>query len=256
MGLFSNNKKPCPLCGSPTPRLLATKVEDMPLCKECAGKIDLPDGALDRMTLAQLEQYMAFYEENAALRETFSEDYRYGFGLLQLEFLGFHTGGILLEALFGQFDLQFLVLDLLGNGIELAVVAHVVLLLLVIADENLGLVDLALALLGERVQLLDFGIDVVDPGFQAGHLVFEILNLERQFTFHLVDFVDPAVDLLQFIECDDLLLHRIVNVGSFLLCCHIMYVYSLDLNQIVHRIARAFTLANRKGNQIFRQNIK
>lgn len=82
MGLFSNNKKPCPLCGSPTPRLLATKVEDMPLCKECAGKIDLPDGALDRMTLAQLEQYMAFYEENAALRETFSEDYRYGFGLL------------------------------------------------------------------------------------------------------------------------------------------------------------------------------
>ena len=37
MGLFSNNKKPCPLCGSPTPRLLATKVEDMPLCKECAG---------------------------------------------------------------------------------------------------------------------------------------------------------------------------------------------------------------------------
>ena len=68
MGLFSNNKKPCPLCGSPTPRLLATKVEDMPLCKECAGKIDLPDGALDRMTLAQLEQYMAFYEENAALR--------------------------------------------------------------------------------------------------------------------------------------------------------------------------------------------
>ena len=66
MGLFSNSKKPCPLCGSPTPRLLATKVEDMPLCKECAGKIDLPDGALDRMTLAQLEQYMAFYEENAA----------------------------------------------------------------------------------------------------------------------------------------------------------------------------------------------
>lgn len=82
MGLFSNNKKPCPLCGNPTPRLLATKVEDMPLCKECAGKIDLPDGVLDRMNLAQLEQYMAFYEENAALRETFSEDYRFGFGLL------------------------------------------------------------------------------------------------------------------------------------------------------------------------------
>ena len=44
MGLFSNNKKLCPICGSPTPRLLPTKVEDMPLCKECAGKVDLPDG--------------------------------------------------------------------------------------------------------------------------------------------------------------------------------------------------------------------
>lgn len=27
MGLFSNNKKLCPICGSPTPRLLPTKVE-------------------------------------------------------------------------------------------------------------------------------------------------------------------------------------------------------------------------------------
>ncbi len=38
MGLFSNNKKLCPLCGAPTPRLLSTKVEGMPLCKECAAK--------------------------------------------------------------------------------------------------------------------------------------------------------------------------------------------------------------------------
>ena len=33
MGLFSNNKKLCPICGSPTPRLLATVVDDQPLCK-------------------------------------------------------------------------------------------------------------------------------------------------------------------------------------------------------------------------------
>ena len=32
MGLFSNNnKKLCPICGNPTPRLLATKVENMPI---------------------------------------------------------------------------------------------------------------------------------------------------------------------------------------------------------------------------------
>ena len=46
MGLFSSNKKVCPLCGNPTPRLLALKVEDTPLCKECERKIDLPQGAI------------------------------------------------------------------------------------------------------------------------------------------------------------------------------------------------------------------
>lgn len=64
MGLFSNNKKLCPLCGTPTPRLLPTKVEGMALCKDCANKLDLPDNALDAMTVADVEQYMAVYEEN------------------------------------------------------------------------------------------------------------------------------------------------------------------------------------------------
>ena len=82
MGLFTNNKKLCPICGNPTPRLLATKVEDVPLCKECAAKIDLPDGALDQMTLHQLGKYMDFYAENEALQQTFMESYRFGFGLL------------------------------------------------------------------------------------------------------------------------------------------------------------------------------
>ena len=51
MGLFSNNKKLCPICGSPTPRLLATVVDDQPLCKSCAAKIDLPDGSLANMSI-------------------------------------------------------------------------------------------------------------------------------------------------------------------------------------------------------------
>ena len=44
MGLFTNNKKLCPVCGKPTPRLLATTVEGMPICKECAAKVDLRSG--------------------------------------------------------------------------------------------------------------------------------------------------------------------------------------------------------------------
>ena len=46
MGLFSNNKKPCPICGNATPRLLPTKVEGVPICKECDKKIDLPNGLM------------------------------------------------------------------------------------------------------------------------------------------------------------------------------------------------------------------
>ena len=87
MGLFSNNKKLCPICGSPTPRLLPTKIEDMPICKECDRKIDLPDGVTDRMTLDDFRQYMAFYEENQALRDAFTETARYDFRFMRDDIL-------------------------------------------------------------------------------------------------------------------------------------------------------------------------
>lgn len=80
MGLFSNNKKQCPLCGNPTPRILPLKIEDMPICKECENKIDLPSGAVNQMNLEQVKQYMELYEQNEELRESFQEDYRFGFG--------------------------------------------------------------------------------------------------------------------------------------------------------------------------------
>lgn len=64
MGLFSNNKKPCPICGNATPRLLPTKVEGVPICKECDKKIDLPNGVLDSMTLDDFRRYIDFYNKN------------------------------------------------------------------------------------------------------------------------------------------------------------------------------------------------
>ena len=87
MGLFSNNKKLCPICGSPTPRLLATKVADMPLCKECAGKVDLPGGALERMSLDQFKEYVAYYDANQTLRDQFKETKRMSFGFLSGDLL-------------------------------------------------------------------------------------------------------------------------------------------------------------------------
>lgn len=80
MGLFSNHKKVCPICGNPTPRLLPTKIEDMPICKECDKKIDLPDGAVNEMNLERFRQYLTFYDQNQTLRDTFNETWRYDFG--------------------------------------------------------------------------------------------------------------------------------------------------------------------------------
>lgn len=80
MGLFANNKKLCPLCGNPTPRLLPLKVEDTPICKECERKIDLPSGAVNQMNMEQVKQYMEFYDQNEELRENFQGDYRFNFG--------------------------------------------------------------------------------------------------------------------------------------------------------------------------------
>lgn len=84
MGLFSNNKKLCPICGEPTPRIFSTKVEDMPLCKECANKIFLPNGVLDTMTLDEFEQYMNYYEENQVLRDKFHPTYEFNAGDLMI----------------------------------------------------------------------------------------------------------------------------------------------------------------------------
>ena len=80
MGLFSNNKKLCPICGNPTPRLLADKVEGMPICKECAKKVYLPDGMLNQMSLDEFQEYLNFYDENQQLRDAFSSTYQFNFG--------------------------------------------------------------------------------------------------------------------------------------------------------------------------------
>ena len=80
MGLFSNNKKLCPICGSPTPRLLATKIEGQPICKECDSQIDLPDGAVNRMSLTDFRQYLAAFAENKPLQDAFQSSYRFNIG--------------------------------------------------------------------------------------------------------------------------------------------------------------------------------
>lgn len=76
MGLFTNKKKLCPICGSPTPRLLPTKIEGAPICSACADKIDLPSDRVNNLTMSEFQSYLEFYDgENARLREQFQETY-------------------------------------------------------------------------------------------------------------------------------------------------------------------------------------
>lgn len=84
MGLFVNKQKTCPVCNRPTPRIFPTKIEGMPICKECGGKIDLPDGMADQMSLESFRQYLDFYEQNQVLRDIFAETYR-------VDFTGFNS---------------------------------------------------------------------------------------------------------------------------------------------------------------------
>ena len=80
MGLFSNNKKLCPVCGEPTPRLLSTKIAGTPICKRCAGKVELPDGMINQMSVEVFTEYINFYDNNQSLRDIFGETYRYSGG--------------------------------------------------------------------------------------------------------------------------------------------------------------------------------
>lgn len=83
MGLFSNNKKPCPICGAPTPRILATKIEDIPICRDCEMKGDLPADMSNQITMKEFLHCLDLYEENRALREMFSETHLYHFGFFE-----------------------------------------------------------------------------------------------------------------------------------------------------------------------------
>lgn len=87
MGLFTNKKKICPICGNPTPRLLPRKFDNQPICKECEKKIDLPKEVLGNMTLSDFREYLAAYEENEPLRTAFHATYNYGGALFSNEIL-------------------------------------------------------------------------------------------------------------------------------------------------------------------------
>lgn len=87
MGLFKNDKKPCPICGSATPRILSTKIEDEPICKACAERISMEPDLKNRLTLDGLREHFAYLDENAKLLNSFNESKTIDLGMFSDEFI-------------------------------------------------------------------------------------------------------------------------------------------------------------------------
>lgn len=80
MGIFSNEKKGCPICGNPTPRLFPTKVEGLPLCKECAAKINMESSMLKDLTINELWDHLDYRKANSETFGTFTDNAAHGMG--------------------------------------------------------------------------------------------------------------------------------------------------------------------------------
>lgn len=80
MGLFTNDKKGCPICGNPTPRLFPTKVEGLPLCKECAAKINMESSMLKDLTINELWDHLDYRKANSETFGTFTDNQTHGMG--------------------------------------------------------------------------------------------------------------------------------------------------------------------------------
>ena len=80
MGIFTNEKKGCPICGNATPRLFPTKVEGLPLCKECAAKINMESSMLKNLTINELWDHMDYRKANSETFATFTDNETHGMG--------------------------------------------------------------------------------------------------------------------------------------------------------------------------------
>lgn len=86
MGLFTNNKKPCPICGEGTPRLLATEIAgDVPICSDCAFKISIGTAKVKDFTLEGLKEHLRMREDNAnRIKNEFRPNKSYEIGWTKL----------------------------------------------------------------------------------------------------------------------------------------------------------------------------
>lgn len=86
MGLFGK-KDPCAICGGKVGGLFASKINGQYVCNACYGIVDLPNGAVNAMTVEDFKGYMAFREENAQLKQQFQITQEVDFGWFDTKFV-------------------------------------------------------------------------------------------------------------------------------------------------------------------------
>lgn len=80
MGLFSK-KPPCPICGGKISWFLPSKIEGQYICDTCYGKIDMESQKANQLNMEGFREYLAFYEQNQALKDRFAISQKIDFGL-------------------------------------------------------------------------------------------------------------------------------------------------------------------------------
>lgn len=86
MGLFSK-RNPCPYCGGKVKGLFTFKVDGQYICNECYGWVDLPDGAEERMSIADFNAYRTWRAENDLLKQQFQITQKISFGWFDTKFV-------------------------------------------------------------------------------------------------------------------------------------------------------------------------
>ena len=146
--------------------------------------------------------------------------------LVEVELALAHLSHTLADLLVAKLDFQLLELDLLAQGIILAVVAHGIELRMIALQASLCISNLVLLLINSTVELLDFALDVLNTSGETGDIIFQVLNFERKLTTQLTVLVDARQGYLKLVKSLQLLFNcQICRI--FL--CHNFFILSLNL---------------------------
>ena len=84
MGIIQQQQKNCaPSAAAQRPVCWRTKIEGQPICKECDSQIDLPDGAVNRMSLSDFQAVLAAFADNKRLQSEFSKQLSISYRLFE-----------------------------------------------------------------------------------------------------------------------------------------------------------------------------